>query len=172
MCMKIPRNGIKINSIALVVDNVRSSENVGSFFRTGDAVGVSHIFLVGISPQPLDKFGRPDSKIAKTALGAEKDINYSYSKTILPVIKKLKADGYTVVALELSKNSIDYRELLNQKGIGEKLALIVGNEVNGIKPAVLKNADYVVQIPMRGNKESLNVSVSAGIMLYEMSRLW
>ncbi len=170
--MKIPRKPSKINSIVLVVDNVRSSENVGSFFRTADAAGVDHIFLVGITPNPLDKFGRPDGKIAKTALGAEKDIAHTSVKTINPLIKKLKKDGYTVVALELDKNAIDYRELLVQKDLSENLALIVGNEVTGIKPGVLKNADYIVEIPMRGNKESLNVSVSTGVMLYEMSRLW
>lgn len=170
--MKIPRKKSKINSIALVVDNIRSSENVGSFFRTADAVGVEKIFLVGISPQPLDKFLRPDTKIAKTALGAEKEIPYEYYKTILPLIKKLKNDGYTVVALELSKNAIDYRQLLQQKDLKQKLAIIVGNEVTGIKPSTLKNVDFVAQIPMRGNKESLNVSVSAGVILYEASRLW
>ncbi len=170
--MKIPRKPSKIKTISLIVDNVRSSENVGSFFRTADAAGIGHIYLVGITPNPLDKFGRPDGKIAKTALGAEKDIAHSYVKTINPLIKKLKKDGYTVVALELDKNAIDYRDLLSQGGISEKLALIVGNEVTGIKQGVLKNADYIVQIPMRGNKESLNVSVSTGIMLYEMSRLW
>lgn len=172
MCMKIPRKPSKIKTISLIVDNVRSSENVGSFFRTADAVGVDHIYLVGITPNPLDKFGRPDGKIAKTALGAEKDIAHSYVKTINPLIKKLKKEGYTIVALELDKKSIDYRELLAQKDLSEKLALIVGNEVTGIKQGVLKNANYIVQIPMRGNKESLNVSVSTGIMLYEMSRLW
>ncbi len=170
--MKIPRKTSKINPITLIVDNVRSSENVGSFFRTADAVGVQQVILVGITPRPLDKFNRPDNKIAKTALGAEKDIAWQYSKTMVPAIKKLKKDGYTVLALEQDKNSVDYRSVLKQKGLGRKLAIIVGNEVTGIKKNTLQYADFIVEIPMRGNKESLNVSVATGVVLYELSRLW
>jgi tRNA G18 (ribose-2'-O)-methylase SpoU len=161
-----------INSVSLIVDNVRSSENVGSFFRTCDALGIDKIFLVGYTPKPLDKFNRPDSKIAKTALGAEKTIfNKSYV-TIGPLVKQLKKEGYTILGLELSPDSIDYRDVLNKVKKNANLALIVGNEVDGISSKTLKYCDYVVQIPMRGNKESLNVSVATGIALSELTRLW
>jgi len=174
MFMKIPRKNNKINSVSLIVDNVRSSENVGSFFRTCDALGIDKIFLVGYTPKPLDKFNRPDSKIAKTALGAEKIVPYEIHNTISPLIKRLKKEDYIILGLEISPTSIDYRDVLKQKDIisspTTKLALIVGNEVDGISPKTLKYCDYVIEIPMRGKKESLNVSVATGIALSELTR--
>lgn len=161
-----------VKSISLIIPDVRSSENVGSIFRTADGMGVDTIYLVGYTPRPLDKFGRPDSKIAKTALGAEKTINWEYSKTILPVIRKLKKDGFKIIALEQTKDSVDYRKLLGSSAPKLNIALIVGNEVNGINKSILKHADYVIEIPMRGKKESLNVSVATGIALSELTRLW
>lgn len=167
MCMKIPRNTNKINSISLIVDNIRSSENVGSFFRTADGLGIDKIYLVGYTPKPIDKFGRPDSKIAKTALGAEKTVPYLESKTIAPLIKKLKNEGVVVVALEQSLNSIDYRKF---KSGNKNMALIVGNEVTGVSKNTLQKCDHVIEIPMRGQKESLNVSVATAIALAELTR--
>ncbi len=164
--------------ITLVIPDVRSSENVGSIFRTSDAMGVERIFLVGYSPRPIDKFKRPDSKIAKTALGAEKEIPWEYFKTIAPVIKKLKKDGYIILALEQTPNSIDCRQINKLLGGRRsstppiRVALIVGNEVKGISKSILKYADHVIEIPMRGKKESLNVSVATGIALSELTRLW
>ncbi len=163
----IPTEGTKITKnfmkkqFYLIVENVRSSENVGSFFRTADALGVDKIYLVGYTPAPLDKFGRPDSKIAKTALGAELVVPYESCKTIAPLINRLKKDGFTVVALEQDANSIDYRKL-NTKN---KIALIVGNEVTGVTKSTLKKCDAIIEIPMMGVKESLNVSVATGIAL-------
>ncbi|OGI76560.1 hypothetical protein A3C57_02300 [Candidatus Nomurabacteria bacterium RIFCSPHIGHO2_02_FULL_33_12] len=192
--MKIPQNKPKDNpipsrtsQITLIALDIRSSENVGSFFRTADAVGVEHIYLVGYTPNPIDKFGKADGKIAKTALGAEKTIPYSKHKTITPLLKKLKKDGFTILALEQAPNSVDYKNILNvitrergktslkQTEQGEsflKLVLIVGNEVVGIQKSVLKQVDYVMEIPMRGMKESLNVSVATGVALYELTRIW
>lgn len=173
MFMKIPQNTSKDKKICLIALDIRSSENVGSFFRTADACGVDQIYLIGITPTPLDKFNRPDSKIAKTALGAEKSIPSNYYKTITPLLKKLKKDGFTILALEQSPNSIDYRKVTSLLGSRtSKLALIVGNEVNGIPKIVLSKVDHIVEIPMRGTKESLNVSVATGIALYEITRLW
>jgi len=176
--MKIPRKVSKIKTktveVSLIVDNVRSSENVGSFFRTADALGISKIYLIGYTPKPLDKFNRPDSKIAKTALGAEKVISYESYATINPLIKKLKKDEVMVLALEQDKNSIDYRKL-NSVNFGSKdskkdIALIVGNEVTGISKSVLKQCDVILEIPMLGIKESLNVSVATGMALAELTR--
>ncbi len=161
MFMKIPRNKVKINPVSLIVENVRSSENVGSFFRTADALGVEKIYLVGYTPSPIDKFGRPDSKIAKTALGAELSVPYESCKTIAPLIKKLKTNGVFVVALEQASNSIDYRDLK----IDKPIALIVGNEVTGVSKSTLSKCDKIIEIPMHGIKESLNVSVATGIAL-------
>lgn len=144
-------------------------------FRTADAMGVEKIFLVGYSPRPLDQFNRPDSKIAKTALGAEKTVPWEYAKTIAPVMRKLRHGSYTILALEQAQNSIDYRKISEKLSFSEiptKVAVIVGTEVTGIKPSVLKYADYIVEIPMRGKKESLNVSVAAGILLSELTRMW
>lgn len=165
--MKIPRNTNKINSISLIVDNIRSSENVGSFFRTADGLGIDKIYLVGYTPKPIDKFGRPDGKIAKTALGAEKTVPYVEIKTITPLIKKLKTDGTLVIALEQSPNSIDYRKF---KSANKNIALIVGNEVTGVSKNTLQKCDSVIEIPMRGMKESLNVSVATAIALAELTK--
>ena len=171
--MKIPQNTPKDKKICLIALDTRSSENVGSFFRTADACGVNQIYLVGITPAPIDKFNRPDSKIAKTALGAEKSVPYLYEKTINTTLKKLKKDDYIIIALEQAPNSVDYRKIISLLGsLATKLALIVGNEVTGIPKNVLSKVDHIIEIPMRGIKESLNVSVATGIALYELTRSW
>ncbi len=171
--MKIPQNTPKDKKICLIALDIRSSENVGSFFRTADACGVNQIYLVGITPAPIDKFNRPDSKIAKTALGAEKSVPYLYEKTINTTLKKLKKDDYIIIALEQAPNSVDYRKIISLLGsLATKLALIVGNEVTGIPKNVLSKVDHIIEIPMRGIKESLNVSVATGIALYELTRSW
>jgi len=168
--MKIPRNEDRSKHIRLIALDIRSSENVGSFFRTSDALGIEHVYLVGYTPTPLDMFNRPDSKIAKTALGAETSVPSSHHKTIGPLIKKLKKEGFTILALEQDPASLDYREDFSKKT--SKIALILGNEVTGVPKSTLKTVDYIVEIPMRGTKESLNVSVAAGIALSELTRLW
>ncbi len=176
--MKIPQNKIKINKISLIALDIRSSENVGAFFRTGDALGISQLYLVGITPNVYDKFNKPNPKISKTALGAENSVAYSYHKTITPLVNKLRKENYIIVALEQDAKSIDYRELTHQ--IHQKykdkdtinIALIVGNEVTGVPQSVLKKIDYTIEIPMRGQKESLNVSVATGIALAEITRTW
>jgi len=132
--MKIPQKNHKINSVSLIIDNVRSSENVGSFVRTSDALGVDTIYLVVYTPKPLDKFGRPDSKIAKTALGAEKTINHKSYKTIGPLIKKLKKDGFLILGLEISSNAIDYSTVLNKIKEPKDIALIVGMKLMVLVP--------------------------------------
>lgn len=148
----------------LILDNIRSTYNVGAIFRTADAAGISKIYLVGITPAPLDRFGRPRKDIAKASLGAEKTIAWQQTATIAPLLTKLKKEQYAIIAVEQAKNSVDYKKVK----LGPKVAFILGTEVTGIKEAVLKKCDIVAEIPMAGAKESLNVSVAAGIALFRM----
>ena len=144
--------------ILVVLDNIRSRENVGSIFRTADAAGVAKIYLCGITPTP------PHEKISKTALGAEKWMPWEYQSQTWRLLKKLKKDGFTILALEhtkRSKNIFSYKPSKNKK-----IALIAGNEVKGISPNILKHCDDIVHISMYGRKESLNVAVAAGVALY------
>lgn len=148
----------------LIIDNLRSSYNVGAIFRTADAIGISHIYLVGTTPTPIGKFNKVNGEIAKTALGGELNVPWSYSKTTAVLIKKLKKQNFVIVSLEQDKKSIDYKKLKKL----EKIALVVGNEVDGVNKSILKNSDYIIEIPMNGKKESLNVSVATGIVLYRI----
>ena len=151
----------------LILDNIRSTYNVGSIFRTSDAVGVDMIYLIGTTPTPIDRFGRKRKDISKTSLGAEDTVSWKYSKTISKIITNLKKQGYVIVALEQSPKSIDYIKavkLLKSKPI----ALIVGNEVNGVSQKALTISDYIVEIPMHRKKESLNVSVAVGIAMFRL----
>ncbi|MFZ4500148.1 MAG: TrmH family RNA methyltransferase [Minisyncoccia bacterium] len=148
----------------LILNDIRSAQNVGSLFRTADAVGIKEIYLVGITPTPLDKFGRPVGAIAKTALGAESTIVWKHVATIAPLLTRLKKEGYTTVAIEQSDTSIDYKKVV----ITGPTAFILGNEVEGISKAVLGKMDVVAEIPMNGEKESLNVSVAGGVALFRM----
>lgn len=147
----------------LVLYNIRSSYNVGAIFRTADAVGIDKIFLVGVTPCPLDKFKRANSKISKSALGAEVSVAWEYRKTISPLLKKFKKDEVEIVALEQSPTSIDYKKIKLTGG----WALILGEETKGLEENILKQCDVVAEIPMVGAKESLNVSVAAGVALFE-----
>jgi tRNA G18 (ribose-2'-O)-methylase SpoU len=150
--------------ICLILDNIRSGHNVGSIFRTADAAGVSKIYLVGYTPAPIDRFGRVNKEIAKTALGAEQVIAWEKAEDIGELISQLKTSGYKVIALEQAENSINYREIK----LSQATALIVGNEVEGISKDILDQCNIVAEIPMRGSKESLNVSVATGILLFHL----
>jgi len=142
----------------VICDNIRSLENIGSIFRTADAFGADKIFLCGICGIP------PNDKISKTALGAEKTIPWEYAKQTGRLIDKLKKEKINIIALEQDEKSIDCRKF---KPVFP-LALIVGNEVKGISKPILKKCDKIIEIPMLGEKESLNVSVSFGIAGYEI----
>ncbi len=148
----------------LVLHDIRSAQNVGSLFRTSDAVGISKIYLSSVTPTPVDRFGRDRSDIAKTALGAEKSIAWEMYEDIFIVISKYKEQGYTIIAIEQSENSVDYKTVK----ITEKTLFILGNEVTGLSEEILKSVDIVAQIPMAGEKESLNVSVAGGIALFRI----
>jgi len=150
----------------VILDNIRSVYNVGSIFRTSDALGINKIYLCGCTPTPKDRFGRERQDLAKVALGAEKDIEWEYVKETKDIIKTLKKEKYQIIAVEQAKNSINYKEVKTKY----PTVLIMGNEVGGIEKEILKLADIVAEIPMNGNKESLNVSVSFGIAGYEIFR--
>lgn len=151
-----------MRDISLILHDIRSSENVGSIFRTADAAGVSKIYLTGYTPAPLDRFKRKNTKLAKAALGAEDTVLWEHAQDILLLIKKLKDDGVRVVAVEQDPRARPYMGVT----LATHTAYILGNEVEGIQSGVLDVVDEIVEIPMYGKKESLNVSVAAGIMLF------
>ena len=151
---------------ALILHNIRSVHNVGSIFRTADGAGVSKIILAGYSPSPIDQRGQFRKDFAKVSLGAEKTVPWSQVKTAATAIKQLKKEGYTIVAVEVDKKSVPIFEYKPKQG--QKLALVLGNEVKGISKATLKQCDVIFEIPMRGKKESLNVSVAAGVAIFTL----
>ncbi|OHB17137.1 MAG: hypothetical protein A2749_03255 [Parcubacteria group bacterium RIFCSPHIGHO2_01_FULL_45_26] len=148
----------------LILHNIRSVLNVGAIFRTADAVGVNNIYLTGYTPTPLDRFGRVRSDLHKVALGSEKMVVWEARENIFELIEELKKNSYEIVALEQSPNSVDYKSFKPKKD----LTLIVGNEIEGVPKDVLELCDKIIEILMRGKKESLNVSVAAGIALFRI----
>jgi 23S rRNA (guanosine2251-2'-O)-methyltransferase len=144
--------------IRLLAYNIRSLWNVGAFFRTCDGLGIEHLYLTGYTPHP------PRTEITKTAIGAELYVPWEHARDPLPVIEKLKKEGWQVVALELTKESID----LSLFKPSDKVCLIAGHELAGVPEQILELCDVVVEIPMHGKKESLNVSVAAGIALHAL----
>jgi tRNA G18 (ribose-2'-O)-methylase SpoU len=151
----------------LILDNIRSVENTASIFRTGDGFGVSKIYLIGTTPAPIDRFGRKRSDFAKVALGAEEAVDWEHARSAVEVIKELKSQGFTVISLEQAPESKELNSYEAEKL--ESLALIVGNEVEGVSQEALDLSDEILEIKMRGKKESLNVSVSTGIALYALT---
>lgn len=152
------------NKTYLILHNIRSVQNVGAIFRTADAVGISKIYLTGYTPTPIDRFGRERSDVAKTALGAQKNIEWEYVKTITPVINKLKKQKTNIVSVEQEVNAIDYKKVKIKKDT----AFIFGNEVKGLSKSILDKSDQIAQIQMLGKKESLNVSVTVGVFLFRV----
>ncbi len=148
----------------VVLDNIRSAHNVGSIFRTSDGAGVSHIYVCGYTPAPIDRFGRPVAEIQKTSLGASETVLWTKveDEAVTALAASLKAGGYTIVAVEQGVNSV----LLPNFVVPEKVVYVLGNEIDGVSSTWLEVADTVLEIPMRGMKESLNVSVCAGIALF------
>jgi 23S rRNA (guanosine2251-2'-O)-methyltransferase len=151
------------NLIFLILHNIRSCYNVGSIFRTADAAGIDKIFLCGYTPTP-DK----DPKIIKTALGSEKYIPWEKHKQTWRLLEKFKSEDVKIIALEQSAKSSN---LFKFKFEGSQpLALIAGHERKGLSKKILKYVDNIVEIPMHGKKESLNVSVAVGIALYQLTK--
>ncbi|MBO7265075.1 MAG: RNA methyltransferase [Alistipes sp.] len=148
--------------VVVVLDNVRSAQNVGSFFRTADAFGIERIELCGISCTP------PNREIHKTALGAELSVAWSYHPTTLECVEKLRAEGYKIIAVEQIEGSTMLNDFRAESGV--KYALVFGNEVEGVDQAIADVVDSAIEIPQVGIKHSLNVSVSAGVLMWEMFR--
>lgn len=149
-------------NIYVILHNIRSAHNVGSIFRTADGAGVRKIFLTGYTPAPTDRFGRVQEEIQKTSLGAIESVPWEQYEHIETVLEELRKNHVRIHAVEQQDTSIDYRTVQQT----EDTAYIFGNEVEGVPHAVCTAADAVVHIPMHGTKESLNVSVAAGIILF------
>lgn len=152
----------------IIMHNIRSAHNVGSVFRTADGLGVSKVHLTGYTPRP---FGEGDvyladaqKKISKTALGAERFMPWEKEENIFFLIDKLKKENFQIISLELAEESVDLKNFTPRF----PCALILGAETTGIEKDILATSDAIVKIPMRGKKESFNVSVAAGIAVYEI----
>lgn len=146
--------------LVVVLDNIRSCNNIGSVFRTSDALLVQKIYLCGITATP------PNNEIRKTALDAEKSVDWKYIEQTEDAVKTLQSDGFKVYAIEQVDNSIMLPDFQPQKG--EKIALVFGNEVKGVKQSVVDICNGSIEIPQYGTKHSFNISVSAGIVLWDV----
>jgi tRNA G18 (ribose-2'-O)-methylase SpoU len=147
-------------NLSILLPNIRSAYNVGSFFRTCDGLGVDHIYLCGYTAAP------PHKEIAKTALGAENMVDWSHHNDAVQIITELQQKGVQIIGLEIADDSMGIEKFIPQF----PLCLVVGNEVDGIDPQILKYADTKVHIPMKGKKESFNVMIAGSIALWELSK--
>ena len=148
--------------VRILLHDIRSVHNVAAIFRTADAIGATKIYLGGYSPAPVDRFGNARADFSKAALGSENTVSWEAIKNPITLIAKLKGEGFSVVSVEQDARSVDYKKT----NPGPRALIVFGNEVTGVSKKVLAVSDTVAEIPMRGLKESLNVSVSAGIVLY------
>jgi len=155
--------------MTVVLHNIRSVYNVGSIFRTADAAGIEKIYLCGITPAPVDRYGCLRQDFIKVSLGAEKSVEWEKFYSTSKLLGKLKKERYKILAVEQNKKSIPYYKLSKSYVSNRKSCLVFGNEVNGLSPSVLKKADKILEIPMMGKKESLNVSVAFGIIAFHIA---
>ncbi|MFO0743889.1 MAG: TrmH family RNA methyltransferase [Candidatus Paceibacterota bacterium] len=155
----------------VILDNVRSSLNVGSIFRTSSGIGIDKIYLCGITPTPFEtakKFEGQNKKrkdFIKTSLGSEDEIEWEYKENILDLIKELKKVNFEIIALEQDERSTDYKSLKTEN---ENIAVIIGSETDGVQKEVLDLCDKITEIPMLGLKESLNVTIAYAILVYRL----
>ncbi len=145
--------------ITIVLDNIRSLHNVGSVFRTSDAFLIEKVYLCGITATP------PHKEIQKTALGATESVDWEYKQNTVDVIQQLKENNYQIISIEQAENSIMLHDFSTKEDTS--YALIFGNEVKGVQQEVVSLSDYVIEIPQFGTKHSLNVSVSAGVVVWD-----
>ena len=150
----------------LILDNLRSVENTASIFRTAECLGVAKVICVGTTPTPVDRFGRKRKDFAKVSLGAEEMLEWSYVENIEEEVANLKDQGFKIIALEQDSEAKKLESFEAKKL--ERFALVVGNEVEGVSKEALEMSDEIIEIPMQGKKESLNVSVATGITLYAL----
>lgn len=146
--------------LVVVLDNIRSLHNIGSVFRTSDAFRIECIYLCGITATP------PHPEMHKTALGAEFTVNWKYVNNTVEAVDNLRAEGYTVYAVEQAEGSTMLNEL--ELEAGRKYAIVMGNEVKGVQQEVIDHSDGCIEIPQYGTKHSLNVSVTAGIVIWDL----
>ncbi len=150
----------------IVAHDIRSRENVGALFRTADALGGAELILSGITPAPIDRFGRIDEKLSKVALGAEKSVPWKQVKTTTALFEVLSS--YKLFVVEQDERSVPYHAIRLTTEELSKTALLVGNEVTGVSGEILGRADQILEIPMNGNKESLNVAISFAIVAFHL----
>lgn len=148
------------SNIILVLDNIRSAQNIGSFFRTADAFLIEAIILTGICATP------PNKEILKTALGSTESVSWSYETNALLAVKTLKEKGWQIMSIEQASDSIELHQF--EPSTDDKYVFVFGNEVEGVQQAIINESDAVIEIPQFGTKHSLNVSVSAGIVLWDV----
>ena len=148
---------------SVILADIRSALNVGAIFRTCEGAGVSMLYLAGYTPHPIDRFGREVAEIKKTSLGASTLVPWTAADDIEALILKLQNSGVTVIAVEQTPQSVSLYDFTEP----DHVAYIFGNEVTGVLPEIVSLCDAVVDIPMQGRKESLNVSVSVGITLFQ-----
>lgn len=146
--------------LVVVLDNVRSKNNVGSVFRSADAFRVERLLLCGYTPSP------PDRDIAKTALGADLSVDWTHHDDALEAVRQLKSEGYRILCLEQTEESVPLHEFRRDPAL--RYALVLGNEVDGVAQPLADLADHCLEIPQFGTKHSLNISVAAGIALYQL----
>lgn len=152
--------------LVVVLDNVRSQHNVGAVFRTADAMRIERVVLCGICCCP------PNQELHKTALGAEESVEWQYYKETLDAVRALQAEGYTVYAVEQAHNSVTLEEIaesLSAEGGHDRLAVVFGHEVFGVQQEVIDICQGCIEIPQYGTKHSMNVSVTAGIVMYRLA---
>lgn len=153
-----------MKTLVLVLDNIRSVENTGSIFRTAEGLGVKRVYLIGTTPTPLDRFGRKRADFAKVSLGAEEMLEWEHRGEVVEVLEELKEQDFQIISLEQDQRSRNLKDFDPQ----DQVALVVGNEVHGVSKEALDMSDEILEIEMMGEKESLNVSVSTGIALFEL----
>ncbi|APG66006.1 RNA methyltransferase [Tenacibaculum todarodis] len=151
---------VKKTPIIVVLDNIRSLNNVGSVFRTSDAFLIEKIYLCGITATP------PNKDIHRTALGATESVDWEYAEDTLSVIQKLKDSNIKVLAIEQAENSTKLNDFTPEKN--QKYAIVMGNEVKGVQQEVVSSADGCIEIPQLGTKHSLNISVTTGVVLWDL----
>ncbi len=154
----------------IILYNIRSLHNVGSIFRTADAANIKKIYLCGITPSPLDICGKTRTQLSKVSLGAEKYVEWEKINSTIRLINKLKKDKYKIFAIEQSKKSMPYYKLSKSYILNSKFCLILGNEIKGLPLSILKKANKILEIPMKGKKESLNVAVAFGIVVFHLTQ--
>jgi len=150
--------------VVLVLDNIRSGLNVGAAFRTADAFALEHIYLCGITARP------PHREILKTAIGATESVSWSYQEDTINAIKELQEQGYTVLAVEQADERTWLQEFRWPES--QKVALVFGNEVEGVSDAAMEAVDGCLEVPQYGTKHSLNIAVCVGVVCWEVTRQW